>query len=274
MNDIGNLRIGITARIVLALLAWAPVTGIVPASAATGAQAEIPRTMWSELSFLDLPDDGEAFRTLARNEIVPAMQARVDARELFSWALYRVVHADAGYDHVIVRQAIDPGVLADGDAPPTLVAARVARGLYALEDYQTELEVTDRPWLTVTWRDVVGADTSYRRAMDTTWAPVLKTWIADGAPVGFSGYRVALPESGLLGHDRAWVTLYASFEDMLRQHGLKAAFERAASSEAATPPAALEFETALSTLATIAPVTGSDVWQLLEIARRGPPPAQ
>lgn len=231
-------------------------------SAAARPESEIPRTMWSELTFLRLGSDAPAFVDMARERIMPAMQQRVDARELFAWALYRVVHADAAHDHVVVRQAIDPTRLSEVDAAPAVLKARIARGLYALEDHQTEPAVTERPWLAVTWRDLTGPDANYRAAMESTWAPVLKTWVAAGAPVGFSGYRVALPHSGLLGHDHAWVTLYASFEDLLRHASLNDAFRRA------DVPA----DVALAAMESLAPTRGSEVWQLLEIARRRPPP--
>jgi hypothetical protein len=255
--------------------------------------AELPRTMWSELTFVDVADGREGeFRELVDAWLAPLVRHRLAERELFVWALYEVVYADAPYDHVLVRQAIDPAVLEPGPVPDARLeaafpdgagrgrgraaAAReglaelagihrvVARGLYANEDLHTDLERRDRPWLTATWlRTGSAGAAAYRQQMEAVWGPVLAAWVEQDGPAGVSGFRVAQPSAGILGHDHVWVAQYDAFPGMLLRGGLAEAFA------AAHPDG--DFAAARGTLDEIAPVVGSEVWRLVELARRPPP---
>lgn len=239
-------------------------------------QAGDAMTIYSELTFVDVaPGQAAAFERGAAELIKPAQQQRIDEGGLFAWALYALEYGSAAHDYVLIRQAIDFTALTPPRLPPTLretdaFGAWAAtfeiteRTLFDLGQFHTNLELRERPWLTLRYlRTRPGRAADFETVMMQQWEPALREWVASGDIAALSRYRVIQPESAARTYDQVLVMQYPEFGALKPDDGFARALARV------RPDADLDAVTAA--LDATAETLGSETWRLVELARRGAP---
>ena len=274
-------------RLLLALLG--SLLGILPLCAAHAgdASAAAPMTIYSELTFVDVaPGQAFAFERGVRELVVPVQQQRVDDRELFAFALYALEYGTAEHDYVLIRQAIGFEAL----APPRMPAAVwdavhgeidraealtawtrtfevTERALFDLRQFHTNLELTERPWLTTTWvRTRPGRAAEFEAVMDEAWDPVFADWVATGGVAALSRYRLIQPQTTSHRYDQVLVAQHPEFLALRPDTTFLDSVARARPDT--------DFVGLLRAFGDTAESAGSETWRLVMLARRRPPPAE
>jgi hypothetical protein len=253
-----------------------------------GAHAgDAPMTIYSELTFVDVaPGQAFAFERGVRELVAPVQQQRVDDRELFAFALYALEYGTADHDYVLIRQAIGFEALApprmpaaaweaahgDADREASLAAWTATfevteRTLFDLRQFHTNLELAERPWLTLTYvRTRPGRSAEFEAVMDEAWDPVFADWVATGGIAALSRYRLIQPQTTNHAYDQV---LVAQHPDFL---GLRPDTTFLDSVARARPDT--DFVGLLRAFGDAAESAGSETWRLVTLVRRRPRPAE